>query len=79
MDNECAKETEKLITKNNATIQFVEPDQHRVNAAERAIQLFKNHFIAGLCTVHKSFPPAVVVRPPPTSRYHHQFDVIITD
>ena len=29
---------------------------HRVNAKERAIQTFKNHFIAGLCTFHKQFP-----------------------
>jgi hypothetical protein len=35
---------------------LVEPDNHRVNAAERAIQTFKNHFIAGLATVDKNFP-----------------------
>ena len=34
----------------------MEPHQHRVNAAERAIQTFKNHFIAGLCTVDPNFP-----------------------
>ncbi len=37
-------------------IQIVEPHNHRVNAAERAIQKFKDHFIAGLCTVNKAFP-----------------------
>ena len=37
------------------TMQFVEPDMHRINAAERAIQTFKNHFISGSCTVDKIF------------------------
>jgi hypothetical protein len=29
---------------------------HRRNAAERAIRTFKNHFIAGLCSLDKDFP-----------------------
>eukprot|EP00978_Attheya_sp_CCMP212_P038542 scaffold191999_cov45-Attheya_sp.AAC.1 len=29
---------------------------HRQNNAEHAIQTFKNHFLAGLCTVDTSFP-----------------------
>ena len=37
-------------------IQLVEPHNHRVNAAERAIQTFKNHMIAGLCTASSDFP-----------------------
>ena len=37
-------------------IQLVEPHDHRVNAAERAIQTFKHHFIAGLATVDIDFP-----------------------
>jgi hypothetical protein len=32
------------------------PHLHRQNAAERAIQTFKNHFVAGLCSVDKQFP-----------------------
>ena len=35
---------------------MVEPHDHRVNAAERAIQTFKHHFIAGLATVDIDFP-----------------------
>ncbi len=35
---------------------LAEPDNHRANAAERAIQTFKNHFIAGLATVDPTFP-----------------------
>ena len=37
-------------------IQLVEPHNHRVNAAKRAIQTFKNHMIAGLCTASTDFP-----------------------
>lgn len=32
------------------------PNVHRRNAAERAIRTFKNHFIAGLCSVDEHFP-----------------------
>ena len=34
----------------------MEPHNHRVNAAEKSIQTFKNHFIAGLCTTDPDFP-----------------------
>ena len=29
---------------------------HQINAAERAVRTFKNHFIAALCTVDPLFP-----------------------
>jgi hypothetical protein len=32
------------------------PGIHRRNAAERAIRTFKNHFIAGLCSVDQHYP-----------------------
>eukprot|EP00957_Ditylum_brightwellii_P200914 15315134-Ditylum_brightwellii.AAC.1 len=35
---------------------------HRVNVAERAIFTFKNHFIAGLCTVYLQFPMQLWVK-----------------
>jgi hypothetical protein len=34
----------------------VPPHLHRKNAAERVIRTFKNHFVAGLCSVDKQFP-----------------------
>ena len=37
----------------------MEPHNHRINAAERAIQTFKSHFIAGLCTCDSEFPLAL--------------------
>jgi hypothetical protein len=57
-DNECSKTIKRYIKDPNqkADLQLVEPDNHRVNAAEQAIQTFKNHFIAGMATVDKDFP-----------------------
>ena len=37
-------------------MQLVEPHNHRSNAAERAIQTFNNHTIAGICTCDEDFP-----------------------
>ncbi|KAL7527155.1 hypothetical protein ACHAWF_008701, partial [Thalassiosira exigua] len=56
MDNECSKTLRDYIEGEKVKIQLVEPDNHRVNAAERAIQTFKNHFIAGLSCVDQHFP-----------------------
>jgi len=36
--------------------QLTPPDVHRRNAAERAIRTFKNHFVAGLCSLDPNFP-----------------------
>jgi len=36
--------------------QLVLPHLHHCNAAEIAIHMFKNHFIAGLCSTDKDFP-----------------------
>jgi hypothetical protein len=35
---------------------LVEPHNHRVNAAKRAIQTFKDHFISALATTDSEFP-----------------------
>ncbi len=37
-------------------LQLVEPHNHRVNAAERAIQTFKDAFIVALATTNRDFP-----------------------
>ena len=36
--------------------QLVPPQIHRRNAAERGIRTFKNHLIAGLCSLPPDFP-----------------------
>lgn len=57
MDNKSSTIIENYI-KNEEKIkmQFVEPNMHHVNGAERAIQTYKNHLVAGLCMVDKNFP-----------------------
>merc|ERR1711884_396457 len=55
-DNKCSKAVKKYMKKHDVRWQLVEPNNNRVNAAERAIQTFKNHFLAGLATVDKTFP-----------------------
>ena len=54
-DNECSKAVQNYITSQNVGYLLVEPNNHRVNAAKRAIQTFKNHFISGLCSVNDGF------------------------
>ena len=56
LDNECSEDTKKAFCKNNVDFQLVPPHVHCRNAAERAIQTFKSHFIAGLATLPSDFP-----------------------
>lgn len=56
MDNEASKELKRAILKYKLKYQLTPPHMHRINAAERAIRTFKNHFIAGLSSVDPTFP-----------------------
>ena len=56
LDNECSTLLKKFMRDENVDFQLVPPHLHRRNAAERAIRTWKNHFIAGLCTVDPNFP-----------------------
>jgi hypothetical protein len=57
MDNEASKAVKLLLEKQHGLqYQLVPPHIHRRNAAERAIQTFKDHFIAGLSAVDDNFP-----------------------
>jgi hypothetical protein len=56
MDNQTTKYIKKFLTKKECKLQLVEPHNHRVNAAERAIQTFKDAFIAMLATTDTDFP-----------------------
>jgi hypothetical protein len=56
MDNQCSKAVQTYIHSTGADIQLVNPDDHRVNAAERAIQTWKNHWIAGMGTLDPKCP-----------------------
>ena len=56
LDNECSDIMKTYFNNSNIKYQLAAPGQHRTNAAERAIRTFKNHFIAGLCSVDNEFP-----------------------
>ena len=56
LDNECSEDFKANIKRNNMTYQLVPPHDHRRNRAEKAIQTFKDHFVAILCGADKEFP-----------------------
>jgi hypothetical protein len=56
LDNEASLALWNYLTKQGITYQLAPPHIHRRNNVERAIQTFKNHFIAGLCSVDPNFP-----------------------
>jgi hypothetical protein len=55
MDNESSKALKQFLQSKVIQFQLVAPHIHRTNAAERAMQNFKNHFIAMLCSLDKLF------------------------
>eukprot|EP00957_Ditylum_brightwellii_P051069 3871798-Ditylum_brightwellii.AAC.1 len=56
LDNEASKAVQHNLTvKRGMNFQLATPHNHCRNSAERAIQTFKNHFVAGLCSVHSNF------------------------
>ena len=56
LDNECSLVFKNALKEANVTFELVPPNQHRRNAAERAICTFKNHLLAGLATCDPAFP-----------------------
>ena len=56
MYNQRTKQTKKFLTDNDCKLMLVEPHNHRVNTAERAIQTFKDHFISALAMTDSYFP-----------------------
>ena len=56
LDNEASTSLKDLLTAEHVEYQLVPPHIHRRNSAERAIQTFKNHFIAGLASTDPNFP-----------------------
>jgi hypothetical protein len=56
LDNECSQALRSLLNQHDIQFQLAPPHMYRRNAAERAIQTFKNHFIAGLYSVDPNFP-----------------------
>ena len=56
MDNQAHKGIKKYLTTQQYDNLLVELNNQRVNAAERAIQMFKAHFISALATTNSNFP-----------------------
>ena len=56
LDNEASQLLKDFMTDEDVDYQLTPAGLHRRNWAERAIQTFKNHFIAGLCSTHPDFP-----------------------
>ncbi len=56
MDNQASKVIKEYLTLQRCENLLVEPNNHQVNASERAIQTFKAHFISALATTDSNFP-----------------------
>ena len=56
LDNKCSAEFRETIIKNGMKYQLVPPHDHRRNIAEKAIQVFKDHFVLVLCGAAVNFP-----------------------
>jgi hypothetical protein len=56
MDNQATKVIKAYLQPQNVCLQLIEPHHHSVNAAEEAIQTFKNCFLGALGTTDSDFP-----------------------
>ena len=56
LDNECPGGLKMFLRKAIVNFQLVPPYLHLTNAAERAIQTYKDHLIAGLSSCDPNFP-----------------------
>ncbi len=56
LDNECSQAFKDFLNDKEVDYQLVPPDDHRRNAAERAIRTAKKHLIAGWCSADSNFP-----------------------
>jgi hypothetical protein len=65
LENEAYLALRNYITNQVIDYQLAPPHIHLRNNAERTIHTFKNHFIAGLCSVDPSFPLKFWYKPLP--------------
>ena len=56
MDNQASKVIKQFLSPKQCELMLVEPNNHRVNAVERTIQTFKDHFVSVLATTDSEFP-----------------------
>ena len=55
-NNQAAWPLKTFLKTKECSWQFVEPHNHKVNAAERAMQTFKGHLISGFCCTDSKWP-----------------------
>ena len=56
LDNECPGGLKQFLRNSSVDFQLVHPHLHRTNAAERAIQTYKDHLVADLSSFDPNFP-----------------------
>jgi hypothetical protein len=56
LDNECSEALKQFMRQADVDFQLVPPYDHRQNAAEHAIGIWKDHFVAGLASTDPNFP-----------------------
>ena len=56
LDNECPATLKTFMLQSGTKYQLAPPNIHRTNAAEKAIDTWKCHFIAGLSSLDPNFP-----------------------
>ena len=56
LDNKCSQESKNVIKGNNMEYQLLPPYNHSGNIADKAIQIFKDHFMVVLCGTYDSMP-----------------------
>jgi len=56
LDNEASELLQDYMAEEGIDYQLTPVGLHRRNSSARAIQTFKNHFIAGLCSTDPKFP-----------------------
>ena len=56
LDNECPGGLKNFLRESSVKFQLVPPYLHRTNAAERAIQTYKDHLITGLSSCNPNPP-----------------------
>jgi hypothetical protein len=56
LDNESSRDLKEWIGEQQTKFQFTPPNMHRTNAAEKAIQTWKNHVLSGLASLPADFP-----------------------
>jgi hypothetical protein len=55
LDNECSHEMQATIMLNKMKFQLAPTHDHHCNLAKKAIQTFKDHFVAILCGADNAF------------------------